>query len=150
MSRKVKFEFNPFDITGREPKKNKADALEEIKFLVHAEILRYVSQGKSPVAGYGNFPKLNKQYAKSQKGGNTLPNLELTGDMLSALEITSKGNKIVVEVPGKEADKADGHNNHSGDSKLPLRRFIPAEDEFFKRQIENSIKEIIDRHNDEV
>ena len=141
MARTVKFEFDPFE--GKPTPKEKKAALEEISFLVHAEILRKVSEGKSPVAGYGNFKKLNKDYAKAQKGGDTTPNLELTGDMLTSLEVKPSRGKIVVQIKGKQGDKADGHNNHSGESQLPLRRFIPADDEFFSRDIEQSINAII-------
>lgn len=146
MARTVKFEFDPFE--GKTTPKEKRAALEEISFLVHAEILRYVASGNSPVGGYGKFEKLTKNYANSQKGGSRLPNLELTGDMLSALEVKPRGGKIVVQITGKEGDKADGHNNHSGESKLPTRRFIPKDDEVFKRSIESSIKQIIDNYEE--
>lgn len=146
MGRTVKFEFDPFE--GSDVKltaSEKSAALEEISFLVHAEILRNVSEGTSPVAGHGRFPRLNKEYAKSQKGGNTLPNLELTGDMLSSMKVTTSKGKIYVRVTGKQGDKADGHCNHSGESSLPTRRFIPKEEdgEVFRRDITNSINEII-------
>lgn len=146
MGRTVKFEFDPFEKSEVElSASDKKAALEEISFLVHAEILRNVSEGNSPVAGYGRFPRLNKEYAKSQKGGNTLPNLELTGDMLSSLKVSPSNGKIYVRITGKQGDKADGHCNHSGESSLPLRRFIPSEDDSdsFKRDINNAIDEII-------
>lgn len=146
MPRTVKFEFDPFE--GKPTPKEKRAALEEISFLVHAEILRKVSEGNSPVAGYGKFPRLSKEYAKSQKGGNTLPNLELTGDMLSSLEVRPVAGKIRIQIKGKEGDKADGHNNHSGESKLPTRRFIPSDDEFLSRDIEKSINEIINSYEE--
>jgi hypothetical protein len=146
MPRTVKFEFDPFE--GKPTPKEKRAALDEISFLVYAEILRKVSEGTSPVAGHGKFKKLNKEYAKSQKGGNTLPNLELTGDMLSSLDVRPVAGKIRIQIKGKEGDKADGHNNHSGESKLPTRRFIPADDEFFSRDIERSINEIISQYEE--
>lgn len=144
MARTVRFEFDPFE--GRQTPKEKRAALEEISFLVHAEILRYVADGNSPVAGHGKFDKLTKEYANLKKDGNRLPNLELTGDMLTSMDVKASRGKIVVEIKGKQGDKADGHNNHSGESRLPTRRFIPDNGEFFKREIESSINAIIDSY----
>lgn len=128
--------------------KNSADRTEakkEIGDLIVNEILRYVQDGSSPVSGYRQFKKLNKEYAKEEKGGNTTPNMELNGDMLDSLKFESRrGSDIEVGIfKSSQVGKADGHNNFSGDSKLPLRRFIPDENESFKREIESKIKTII-------
>lgn len=99
----------------------------------------------SPVGNRGQFKKLNKEYAKEQKGGNTTANLELDGDMLDALVSQNRrGSEIEFGIfKSKQVGKADGHNNFSGDSKLPTRRFIPDEDENLKRDIEQKIKATI-------
>jgi len=64
--------------------------------------------------------------------------------MLDALSFkpTSKGVEIGVFGHG-EAKKADGHNNFSGDSELPQRRFIPAEGQNYKMKIEAEVNKII-------
>lgn len=99
----------------------------------------------SPVGKRGQFKKLNKEYAREQKGGNETPNLELDGDMLDALVSQNRrGSEIEFGIfKSKQVGKADGHNNFSGDSKLPTRRFIPDEDENLKRDIEQKIKATI-------
>lgn len=133
------------------PRSKQADAKKEIGELVVNEILIYLQDGISPVQGYGKFQKLSDKYAKEMKGGNKTPNLELDGDMLDALTYESRrGAEIEVGIfKGKEVPKADGHNNFSGDSKLPLRRFIPEENENFKSDIEDKIKTIIGDYVDE-
>lgn len=133
------------------PRDKRSDAKREIGELIVNEILIYLQDGESPVDGYGNFPKLNKEYAKNQKGGDRTPNLELMGDMLDALSYKSlRGAEIEIGIfKGKEVPKADGHNNFSGDSKLPMRRFIPEENESFKSDIEQKIKTIINDYKEE-
>ena len=54
-----------------------------------------------------------------------------------------RGGKLSLEVTGREAAKADGHNNHSGDSTLPERKFIPEERETFKRDIVQGLKSLL-------
>lgn len=65
--------------------------------------------------------------------------------MLDALTSQNrKGDIIEVGIfKAKEQGKADGHNNFSGKSKLPTRRFIPSEKENFKRFINKGIDQII-------
>jgi hypothetical protein len=124
---------------------NKAKAKKEVGDLIVNEILRSVEGGNSPVSGYGKFKKLNKDYAKEEKGGNRTANLDLEGDMLNALVSKNKtGSEIEFGIfKAKEVGKADGHNNFSGDSTLPVRRFVPDEDENLKRNIEKMIVETI-------
>lgn len=121
----------------------------EIGEFVIDEILRDLSQGKSPVSGK-NFKKLNKLYADDQKGGDTTPNLELEGDMLS--ELTWKPAKGGIEIgffdDNDETAKAYGHNtgmkgHKTLSGKVPQRQFIPRSSETFKGSIEKGIKNII-------
>ena len=128
---------------------DRTEAKKEIGDLIVNEILRYVQDGNSPVAGYSAFKKLNPVYAKEEKGGDKTPNMELNGDMLDALEfISRRGSEIEIGIfKSSQVGKADGHNNFSGDSKLPLRRFIPDENESFKRDIESKIKTIINDYS---
>jgi|18_taG_2_1085343.scaffolds.fasta_scaffold00339_23 hypothetical protein len=108
-------------------------------------MLLNLGDGKSPVANRGSFKKLNKEYAKEEKGGDTNPNLDLDGDLLNALTSKNKkGDKIEIGIfKAGEQGKADGHNNFSGKSTLPTRRFIPSEREKFKKSITVGIKQII-------
>lgn len=113
--------------------------------LLVTEILRSVEAGVSPVSGRSRFKILNEEYASREKGGNRRPNLELEGEMLDALTFKQKASGIEVGIFNSQAPKADGHNNHSGDSSLPLRRFIPTEGEEFKSDIRLRMKDIINQ-----
>lgn len=61
-------------------------------------------------------------------------------DQLS-YQITDEGIKIGVF--GDAAPRADGHNNLSGRSELPLRRFLPAEGELFRDGIMREVERIL-------
>jgi hypothetical protein len=136
------------DLTGI-PTSKKSEVKQEVGDFVRDEILREVAQGKSPVSGEGTFARLNKDYAKNEKGGNTTPNLELDGDMLDALEYRNTRDGIKIGIfKSSEVPKADGHNNFSGDSRLPQRRFIPEEDQSFKSRIEKGIQRIVDEYKE--
>jgi hypothetical protein len=134
------------------PKKGRKEAEDLIADLIREEILSHVADQNSPVAGHGKFPKLNKEYKEKKKGEGLpgLPNLEFSGDMLDALEVYPvRGGVIRVEISGEEAPKADGHNNHSGDSTLPLRRFIPDDGETFKKKILSGVRDILLEYSDD-
>lgn len=100
---------------------------------------------KSPVTGKG-FKPLSKSYAAYKKatGADAVPNLEDSGDMLGALDFKSTPSGLEIGVYGSEAPKADGHNNLSGKSRIPERRFIPDVGESFRPQIRDEIQEIVD------
>lgn len=104
-----------------------------------------VAAQQSPIAGHGAFKKLSKSYAakKRESGADPVPNLEFDGNMLSALDVRSVGNHLEIGVFGSEAPKADGHNDLSGSSRIPTRRFIPDEGEAYKPSIQQEIDEII-------
>lgn len=153
--KKVAFEFDPFELTGvAAPKKAKdrERALKEAAEFVKTEVLDYVAQSKTPVAG-GSFKKtLSPDYKrkKLEEGGSGRADLELSGDMLDALEVARKRGKMLsLQITGAEAPKADGHNNHSGSSKLPERIFIPKEGGNFKPAILSGLKRLLEEHTDE-
>ena len=143
----VRFTFNPFDETGAELPKgaDKSEALEEAASFLRENVLEYMGNQNSPVAGYRKFKGLSKKYAEKKKkdGYPAVPNLEYFGDLKDAIKVYPKGNRLVIEVTGQEGAKADGHCNHSGESQIPLRRFIPDEGVTFKSPILNGIARII-------
>ena len=108
------------------------------------QILESVAKRKSPVSGK-SFPALSKDYAKqkAEEGLPPVPNLEFEGDMLDSLTFVTTEEGIRIGVFGDDAPKADGHNNLSGKSDLPLRRFIPDEGEGFISKIEREVDAII-------
>ncbi len=152
--KKVAYQFNPEDLTGLKIDKGIAkETREQIAEAIHEFILDSVGQGKTPVAGGSWKRTLSKEYAKIKKeeSGISYSNMELHGDMLDSLEVVVKGKNIEVRIAGSEAPKADGHNNFSGDSKLPTRSFIPNANkgQTFKRPIIDEMKNIIREMSDE-
>lgn len=143
VTKKLNLDLSEVDPSRRVEVKN------EIGEFVIEEVLRRVSEGKSPLKGTPRWKSLNRQYAKDEKGGDTTPNLELDGDLLDAFEFKRTRDGIEVGVfKASETGKADGHNHllkgykHS----LPRRRFIPDENEQFYRKITDGVKDIIKEH----
>lgn len=145
-----KYEFNP--LADREVPRSKAsEAREAVKEFVLEKVKEYVDKGVSPVDGE-KWAGLSPKYKKLKRGaiGSSKADLQLTGEMLEALDIRVKGNKLTILVnDNSQAGKSDGHNNHSGKSELPLRRFIPEEGEGFVSEIEDGIDEIISEFEEE-
>lgn len=150
MATRVEYEFDPFDIVGMDRALVDPDRLDEvmheIQNFVKESVLLDVAEQLSPVNGR-NFPQLSPEYKhhKEDEGGTPVPNLELTGQLMSSVVVDMSGDKLLLTVGDDQQGKADGHNNFSGDSKLPLRRFIPnANDgETFRPKIRDGIREII-------
>lgn len=108
------------------------------------QILSNVGDQKSPIDG-SKFQALSKDYKKIKKsdGAGDKPNLENSGKMLRALDYKVTEDGLKLGVFGKEAPIADGHNNLSGDSLIPERRFLPDKGETFKKDINKGIESII-------
>lgn len=111
--------------------------------------MSHLGDGKSPVSGERWKRTLSKEYKKrkSEVSSETIANMELFGDMLDALNVRIFGNnRIAVEIKGDQAEKADGHNHLTGrKSKTIKRRFIPGENQTFKRDIQKTISEVTER-----
>lgn len=108
------------------------------------QILVSVGNSKSPLTNE-RYKALSKDYKakKEADGAPGIPNLDLYGDMLGALEYRETSNGIELGVFGEEAPKADGHNNFSGKSRIPERRFLPGEGESFRPGITKEVEGII-------
>ncbi len=155
MSSKVAFEFDPFELAGVEPPKSareRKQAMKEIQEYVVNEVLGFCADGNSPVAG-GQWKRgLSKEYRarKEAEGGQGFADMTLSGDMLNDLECVSVDDTTLsLQISGENAPKADGHNNHSGDSKLPPREFIPKDKQTFKRSIITGIRQIAEDFSEE-
>ena len=118
---------------------------EEVAEFVLEQVLLSVGGAESPVEGE-SFPSLSEDYTEKKigEGGTPVPNLELEGDMLSALDyrITDVGFDIGF-FGTSEAWKADGHLNFSGLSQIPTRRFLPGEGQSFDAPIVATVEDII-------
>jgi hypothetical protein len=143
---KIYYKFDPWEVLGIEkPKTGSREARQEMADFLHTEILDYVGSGKSPVAGGAWKRSLSKEYKKRKAdfSSDLFANMELTGDMLDSLQVVATPDGMIeVRIKGKNAAKADGHNNHSGKSRLPPREFIPKQDQHFKRSIESGMRDI--------
>lgn len=144
-SRLVQFEFNPLAELGidiRGPKRS--SVLNEVTRFLESAILSDVDASRSPVTGR-KFKKLTKPYADKFKGGDRNSDLRLTSNMLNSLDVSIIRNKVRVTVDDSEQEKADGHNNFSGKSKLPRRPFIPDKKrgERFRPAIRKGLQDII-------
>lgn len=126
-------------------KSQQREVLDQVGELLVMQVLEYVADQKSPVDG-SPFKELSEEYAAKKKAetGSDAPNLDLSGDMLNALDYKVKGTDLEIGVYGDEAPKADGHSNLSGKSKLPERAFIPNKGELFDDQILNIINDAIE------
>lgn len=148
----VSYEFNPFAVVGIDESEltdgRKQMALEVIQDFLKESILLDVSRSRSPVTG-GGWEGLSRDYKafKEDEGGTPVANLELTGALMDSLIVRQSGPSfLLVTVSDDQMGKADGHNDHSGESKLPRRPFIPdpAKGETFSREIRGGIREIIE------
>lgn len=150
MARKVKYDFDPFEIAGIDKKPRgelKEEILSAVADFVAEEVRAKIESSTSPVSGEGKFTKLSKEYRKRKlaEGLSGSPDLTFSGDLLSSIEVDFFKNKLRLTVSDDQQDKADGHNNFSGRSNLPTRAFIPNESDgqTFKRDILNGIKDIV-------
>ena len=110
----------------------KAEAKVSIGNFVVDKINQFLDRSLSPVSK-GAFKK------KLKKGGNS--KLFEDGDMRAAISFEEFRDGVEVGIfDSSQAIKAFNHN--TGDT-LPTRKFIPAKDEKFKREINLGIKDII-------
>jgi len=134
------------------PDNKKSKAKRDVAEYIEEETLVNLAAGKSIVKGE-RFKKLNKEYAKEFKNGNTTPNLLLDGDMLDSFTVRpEKTDSVLMKIGARQRGKADGHCNFSKESKLPQRRFIPNPDENqkLKSNVDKEIKRIIKGYSEQV
>jgi hypothetical protein len=150
---KVVFEFDPFDAAGMEPPSGKRDlkaALREIGEYVRDELLQYYGDGKSPAMSGEWKKKLTKEYKarKALESSSGFANMELSGDMLDALEfeVTSDGKIKIGWFDSEQAAKAEGHQTgykgHPTITDGPRRQLLPEKGGSFRKDIVSGMKEI--------
>ncbi len=127
------------------PKKDHKSILSEVGELLVEQTLHNLADSKSPVSGAAYKKTLSKDYGKKKEAetGSKAANLDLTGDMINSIDFEIDGDTLLLGVFGDDAPKADGHNNLSGKSDLPERRFLPKKGESYKREISSLIEEVI-------
>lgn len=127
------------------PTRAKKRIQDEVGNFLVEQTLVAMDQKKSPVQGEGNFKALSPDYKKlkQREVGSTEANLEFDGVMKDELNFEPTPFGISLGVFGDRAPAADGHNNLSGKSSLPTRRFLPDEGQNYKAQIAREVDRIV-------
>lgn len=112
-------------------------------FLVETTLSR-VAKARSPIKGE-SFDPLSPTYKKHKvaEGGSGVPDLELSGEMLDSLTFEETDDGIELGHFDDQAAKADGHNNLSGKSSLPQRRYLPDVGDEYEPSVQVEIRKII-------
>lgn len=135
------------------PASAKEDLKDQLGELLVEQILESLASTDTPIQGGKYKATLSKDYAAKKKAetGSSAANLDLSGEMLNAIDYKIQGNTIKIGVFGRDnAGKADGHNNFSGRSNLPTRQFLPEEGQQFKKDIRDLIAETVDGYKSDV
>lgn len=128
------------------------ELLSEIGDYVTTAVLDMLADGYSPVKGVGSMPLLSDKYADEEKGGDKTPNLELSGDMLSALTYENDAYSVKIGIwDDDQAIKAYGHiTGMKGHpylaGKVPKRKLLPGDRESFVEDIQSGIETIIEEY----
>lgn len=151
------YKFNPLKgLDINIPRDQRREALEAAADYIKEAMLDYIGGGKSPVSGFGKFPGYTKAYkaAKGESSSASTVNLELSGEMLDALDVRISGNQLLVGVFG-DADllgKAEGNNLGTYGQSSPIagkvRRFVPVDGESFKRDILQGVRDVLKEFED--
>lgn len=109
------------------------------------QTLMTLGEAKSPVRGAPYKKSLSKEYRKekTEAGRAGVADLEFEGDLKDSFGFRSTESGIKLGHWGKEAPKADGHNNFSGKSTLPTRQYLPKEGDKYKGDIQAEIDRIV-------
>jgi hypothetical protein len=117
-------------------------------------VLKDIGEHRNSVSGQ-KWAKLSKKY-KAFKAGIASPeaNLELSGDMLDALEYIPYRDGIEFGIfDNEQAQKADNHCKFSAKSlktAVPQRQFIPTKDESFRAGIMRELIELAEDIKSEI
>lgn len=127
------------------PVKAKKRIQEEVGNFLVEQTLVSMNEKKSPVKGEGSFKALSPEYKKYKlkEVGSKEANLEFEGEMKDELNFEPTPFGISLGVYGDRAGAADGHNNLSGKSSLPTRRFLPDEGQQYKDPIAKEVDRIV-------
>lgn len=151
----IKFDFDPIKATGiKVAKEDRADALDEVATFVKESILSNCSDGKTSVKGGKWKRTLSPGYkkAKSEESSNLIADMELTGEMLDALETYVDGRRVAIEISGEQEGKAEGNLLGSyGRSPDPskAREFMPhRKNQELAPEIMRGVTQILKRYED--
>jgi hypothetical protein len=106
------------------------------------EVLKAISDGKSPVRGEGNYQKYSDSYKKAIRGGrlgnkSVRPvNLKVSGKMLNSIKTRITKTGFVLWFSSSIAKYHDKEG--AGKSKV-IRRMLPRDGEKFRIDIQNKL-----------
>lgn len=128
--------------------------------LIIVQAKEFIARGISPVRGYGRFVEYSGQSRRRNNKNNMTGypydvmkdfpnkkvrpvNLELSGDMLDALEVKALDSGLRVGIfDSKQREKAEKHNDGDSTKNIPRRHFWPTrEGEEFAVSIQRAIKD---------
>ena len=149
---KAEYKFNPFEIAGVRPPKDSSvrdSILENVAEFVRDSILDHAGDAKSPVKNGPWKKSLTPAYKdiKAEESSSKKANLELSGELLDAVDFRIDGNNIIEGVFDGNVGKAEGNNigsygRRSG-NKSKARRFIPLRGETWNQTITRGIKDLV-------
>lgn len=125
------------------------EALKEAKDYLQEEIPKEILGGRSPVKGFGRFPKYSPLYLEQIKSGKYAEyakkkrpvNLKLTGELLKSFFVKVKSNGLEL---GFDNELADIHNRKGAGKSKTVRRMLPTnQGESFNRSITNGLEELL-------
>lgn len=128
------------------PKSKWDDVKDEVASYIKEQMLVDFSESISPVTGK-RFKPLSPDYKKekAEVSPDAVPNMELGGSMLDALEaVAGKGARI--EVGWTDPDQAVKAYNHTVGDTLPKRPLLPGPRENFRSEIMEGIAAILDEY----
>jgi hypothetical protein len=128
------------------PKAKWDEVKDEVASYIKEQMLVDFSDAISPVTGR-KFKALSKDYKeyKSTQSSSVIPNMELGGDMLDALDaVSGKGSRVTVGWTDP-VESAKAFNHTTGDT-LPKRPLLPGPKENFRSEIMDGIAAILDEY----
>jgi len=153
----IRHDFDPEKLAGIKIARGaKREALEEVAEFVREAILSNSAEGKTSVAGGRWKRKITKDYwknVKSEESSANYANMELTGDMLDALQTKVVSGKVRIEIAGAEEPKAEGNllgsYGRAPDSSQ-AREFMPhRRGQQLSPDIVAGIKQILERYEED-
>lgn len=151
----IRYNFDPMKATGiKVPKDSREQALDEVATFVKEQILSNTADGRTSVKGGKWKRSLSPEYkkVKAEESSVGYANLELTGEMLDALETYVDGRRVAIEIGGDQEGKAEGNLLGSyGRSPDPskAREFMPHKrGQELSPSIMRGVAEILRRYED--
>lgn len=151
----VKFDFDPMKLTGvKVPKADREDALDEVATFVKEQILSKTAAGETSVKRGRWKRELSPEYKKIKKeeSSSGFANLELSGDMLDALDTAVVGRRVRIEITDESQEgKAEGNllGSYGGEpNRANAREFMPQGNQELAPDIMAGVKQILKRYED--